>query len=97
MKIPVNQFGIPQFPHDDARRLFVLAYAIELLERPTPSALEDLTGVPRDAVDAAVHILCEQYGMIIRRFGDIYRIASWGSLLNKEGVQQIVHSYPHQN
>ncbi len=90
MGIPVNQFGIPQYPHDDARRLFVLACAIDLLERPTPSALDDLTGIDRSIIDDAVRKLCEQYGMTIHKFGDAYRIESWGEILNRDGVQKVM-------
>jgi len=90
MEIGVNQFGIPQYPHDDARRLFVLACAIDLLERPTPTALDDLTGIDKTLIDAGVEKLCEQYGMVIHKFGDIYRIESWGSVLNKESVQKVM-------
>ena len=35
MSFARNQFGVPQYPEHDARRLFVLLSAIDLLERPT--------------------------------------------------------------
>lgn len=81
-----NSFGIPQYPHDDARRLFVLASAIALLEHPTATAIDDLTGIDKTSVDEQVDKLREQYGMVIHKFGDIYRIESWGQILNKENV-----------
>ena len=39
MNYPKNHFGVPQYPENDARRLFVLLSAIDLLERPTVSAV----------------------------------------------------------
>ncbi len=85
-----NQFGIPQYPHDDARRLFVLACAIDLLERPTPTTIDDLTGIDKSIVDTEVDKLREQYGMVIHKFGEIYRIESWGHVLNKESVAKVM-------
>jgi len=86
MTFPKNQFGVPQYPHDDARRLFILASAIELLERPTATAIDDLTGINKTVVDDEIEKLREQYGMVIHKFGDIYRIESWGDVLTKDGV-----------
>ncbi len=86
MQFNKNQFGVPQYPHDDARRLFVLASAIDLLERPTPSAIDDLTGIDKTIIDSEIDKLREQYGMVIHKFGEIYRIESWGKILNKESV-----------
>jgi len=88
MQLNKNQFGVPQYPHDDARRLFVLASAIDLLERPTPTAIDDLTGIDKTTIDSEVDKLREQYGMVIHKFGEIYRIESWGQILNKESVAQ---------
>lgn len=85
-----NQFGIPQYPHDDARRLFVLACAIDLLERPTATAIDDLTGIDKSIVDEEVEKLREQYGMVIHKFGDIYRIEAWGDILNREGLTKVM-------
>lgn len=87
-----NQFGVPQYPHDDARRLFVLASAIDLLERPTPTAIDDLTGIDKTTIDDEVDKLREQYGMVIHKFGDIYRIESWGKILNKESVAKAMRA-----
>lgn len=86
MQFTKNQFGVPQYPHDDARRLFVLASAINLLERPTATAIDDLTGIDKTIIDNEVDKLREQYGMVIHKFGEIYRIESWGKILNKESV-----------
>lgn len=83
-----NQFGVPQYPKDDARRLFVLAAAIHLLEHPTATAIDDLTGIDKTTIDDEVDKLREQYGMVIHKFGETYRIASWGKILNKGSVAQ---------
>ncbi len=86
MAFQKNQFGVPQYPHDDARRLFVLASAIDLLEHPTATAIDDLTGIDKSTIGAEVSKLREQYGMVINKFGETYRIESWGQVLNKAGV-----------
>ena len=85
-----NQFGVPQYPSDDARSLFILAAAIDLLERPTPTAIADLTGIDISRIGEDVNKLCEQYGMVIHSFGDIYRIESWGEFLNQHNVSKII-------
>lgn len=90
MQFHKNQFGVPQYPHDDARRLFVLVSAIDLLERPTATAIDDLTGIDKTTIDGEVEKLREQYGMVIHKFGEIYRIESWGNILNKENVAKIM-------
>lgn len=83
-----NQFGVPQYPDEDVRRLFVLLAAIELLERPTQSALADLTGHPRETIDAAVLRLREEFGVNLHKVGDIYHIADWGDVLKARGVKR---------
>jgi len=83
-----NEFGVVQYPADDARRLFVLAAAIELLERATPASIADLTGLAAAAIDGDIDILREQYGMVVTQLGNVYRIASWGDVLNREGVMR---------
>ena len=86
MNYPKNHFGVPQYPEHDARRLFVLLSAIDLLERPTVSAIADLTGHDRERVDADVMRLREEFGVVLHKVGEIYHIESWGNVLNKEGV-----------
>ncbi|HEX7644611.1 MAG TPA: hypothetical protein VF472_20590 [Burkholderiaceae bacterium] len=86
MALKKNEFGVVQYPADDARRLFVLAAAIDLLERATPASIADLTGIAIDAIDGDVDILREQYGMKITKLGSVYRIADWGEVLQREGV-----------
>lgn len=90
MRLRKNQFGVPQYPPDDARSLFVLAAAIDLLERPTPTAIADLTGIDLSLIEEDVNKLREQYGMVIHNFGDVYRIASWGEFLNRDNVGKIM-------
>lgn len=90
MHYPKNQFGVPQYPEHDARRLFVLLSAIDLLERPTVSAIADLTSHDREKIDADVAILREQYGVLLHKVGEIYHIESWGDVLKKNGVKQFL-------
>lgn len=83
-----NPFGVPQYPPTDARRLFVLLSAIDLLERPTAAAIADLTGCDRDGIEADVQTLREQYGVVLPRIGEVYHIESWGEVLKKNGVKK---------
>jgi len=83
-----NQFGVPQYPENDARRLFVLLAAINLLERPTVSAIADLTSLPREAIEIGIRVLQQQYGIQLIRMGEVYRVESWGDVLNKDGVMR---------
>lgn len=90
MTYPKNHFGVPQYPEQDARRLFVLLSAIDLLERPTVSAIADLTSLDRERIDDDVARLREQYGVVLHKVGDIYHIESWGDVLKKNGVKQFL-------
>jgi hypothetical protein len=83
-----NEFGVPQYPANDARRLFVLLSAIDLLERPTISAIADLTSLDRETIDGDIVKLHEQYGVVLHKIGDVYRIESWGDILKKQGVKK---------
>src|SRR6476469_4205902 len=90
MPVYKNQFGVPQYPKGDARRLFVLLSAIDILERPTASALADLTGIDRETIDGEMAILREQYGIELHKLGEVYRIDSWGEVLCKEAVMKFI-------
>ncbi len=87
MDYPKNQFGVPQYPEHDARRLFILLSAIDLLERPTASAIADLTSHDRDAIEVDVSRLREEYGVVLHKIGEMYHIESWGEVLKKSGVK----------
>jgi len=87
-----NDFGVPQYPHGDARRLFVLLAAIDLLERPSISAIADFTSHDKDTIDADVAVLQEQFGVTLQKLGHVYHIASWGDILNKQGVKDILRA-----
>ncbi|HXA46226.1 MAG TPA: hypothetical protein VNW52_01250 [Burkholderiaceae bacterium] len=88
MTLPKNEFGVVQYPHDDARRLFVLLAALDLLERPTLQAIADLTSLNPESIDDDILRLQEQFGVQIHKQGHVYRIESWGDLLKKAGVQK---------
>lgn len=88
MTFPKNHFGVPQYPEHDARRLFVLLSAIDLLERPTTSALADLTGYDKESIDGDVLRLREEFGVQLHKVGEIYHIESWGDVLKKTGVKR---------
>lgn len=85
-----NSFGLPQYPMGDARRLILLLGAIDLLERPTLAALADLTSIARDDIDYDIDTLSEQFGVVIHKLGEVYRIDSWGDLLQMSGVRKFM-------
>lgn len=87
-----NDFGVPQYPVGDTRRLFVLLAAIDLLERPTVSAIADLTSLDRETIDADALKLQEELGVRLHKVGEIYRLESWGDVLIKEGVHRYMKS-----
>ena len=86
MALQKNQFGVPQYPDSDARHLFVLLGAIDLLERPTMSAISDLTSLDKEAITIGMQVLQQQYNVDIQKLGEVYRIESWGDVLNRQGV-----------
>lgn len=86
MQVARNQFGVPQYPDGDARRLFILLSAVDLLERPTISAIADLTGMDHATIDQDMMKLREQFGVVVHKVGDLYHIDSWGDVLKKRGV-----------
>ncbi len=86
MALKKNNFGVLQYPDDDARRLFVLLGAIDLLERATLSAISDMTGIAVESIDDDIDILCQQFGVKVLKLGNVYRIDSWGDILQRDGV-----------
>lgn len=92
-----NEFGVPQYPDNDARRLLVLLASIDLLERPTASALADLTSHDKNVIDHEILDLQEQFGVAIHRIGEVYRIGSWGDVLNREGVKRFLNGDGEEN
>ena len=90
MKLLRNQFGVPQYPPGDVRRLLVLLAAIDLLERPTQTAVADLSGQSRETLDTDVGRLRKEFGISIHKIGEVYHIEAWGDLLIKNGVQRLL-------
>jgi hypothetical protein len=90
MALHRNEFGMPQYPDNDARRLLILLASIDLLERPTASALADLTSHDKESIDEEILDLQEQFGVVIHRVGEVYYINSWGEVLNREGMKRFL-------
>jgi hypothetical protein len=88
MTVVKNKFGVPLYPVNDARQLFVLLAAIDLLERPTVSAIADLTSLDKETVDTNILKLIEQYDVKVHKVGEVYHIISWGDILKKQGIQK---------
>lgn len=81
-----------QFPKGDARRLFSLLLAIDVLERPTLTTLANYTGHNKGTIPADIEKLCKQYGVKIVKEDAIFRLESWGDVLKKTGVKNILKS-----
>lgn len=88
--LPKNEHGVTQYPKGDARRLFVLLAAIDMLERPTISSLAAYTGHNKGTIPSDVEKLCEQFGVGIVKKDAVYSIQSWGDLLRKEVVSRFL-------
>lgn len=88
MEFEVNEYGVPQYPRSDARKLLVLLAAIDLLEKPTLVTLTRFTGQNKGTINADVERLREQFGVQIDKDGAVYSIRSWGEVLKKGGVKK---------
>lgn len=86
-----NENNVIQYPKNDPRRLFVLLHAIETLDRPTLTTIAAYTGLNKGVIDGHVNNLNEFYGVKITKIGPVYSIASWGDILNREGVVRCAH------
>ncbi|WP_100084888.1 hypothetical protein [Burkholderia ambifaria] len=84
----LNEYGVPQYPKGDARRLFVVLAAIDCLERPTITSIAAYTGHNKGTIDADVAKLRDQYGVEIDRDGPVFVLRSWGDVLKKTGVKK---------
>lgn len=82
-----------QFPKGDARRLFTLLVAIDNLERPTLTTLTKHTKHNKGTIAADVDKLREQYGVEIIKDGAVFRLISWGDVLKKTGVKNIIKTF----
>ncbi|MEM8519468.1 hypothetical protein [Janthinobacterium sp. CAN_S7] len=90
MTYPTNDHGVPQFPKGDARRLFVLVAAIDVLERPTLTTLAEYTGHNKGTIPADVGKLVEQFGVELVKDGPVYRVESWGDVLKKNSMRKFL-------
>lgn len=90
-EFPRNEHNVIQYPKNDPRRLFVLLYAIETLERATLTTIAAYTGLNKGVIDGHVKNLNDFYNVTIDKDGPVYTIASWGDILNKAGITRCVH------
>lgn len=81
-----------QYPKGDARRLFNLLIAIDELDRPTLTTLTERTGHNKGTIQADIEKLREQYDVKITKNNAVYKLDSWGSVLKKTGVKNILNS-----
>lgn len=88
MSLEKNQHGVIQYPKADARRLFVLLTTIEILDRPTMSSISEYTGHNKGTIAADIEKLRDQYGVKISKNDTVYKVDSWGEILNKVGVSR---------
>lgn len=79
-----------QYPKGDARRLFALLASIDALERPTLTTLANRTGHNKGTITADVAKLRDQFGVQIVKEGAVFRIESWGNLLNIDQIKKLL-------
>jgi hypothetical protein len=77
-----------KYQKGDARKLMALALAIEELDRPTLTTIVKRTGQNKGTIDADVVRLREQFGVEIAKQGAVYKLTSWGSVLEPYGLKQ---------
>jgi hypothetical protein len=85
-----NEHGVPQLPKGHAGRLLVTLAAIDYLERPSVAAISELTGFNRGSIDDYVRALNLQFETQIVRDGPVFRLDSWGTILNADGVRKLL-------
>ena len=86
--VDVNENGVPQYPKGHAGRLLVTLAAIARMERPTTFSVAALTGLSKGKIDDYVKALNLEFGTVIVKEGTVYRVVSWGEILNREGVEK---------
>lgn len=89
-KYELNEKGVPQFPKGHAGRLLVTLATIDYLDRPTCKSISDFTGLHRAMIDEYVQSLNEQLMTQIVKDGPVFRIESWGSILNASGIRDLL-------
>lgn len=70
--------------------MFALLVAIDALERPTLTTLTEYTGHNKGTITADIEKLREQYGVDIAKNGAVFSVVSWGEVLKKTGVKNII-------
>lgn len=88
--LPVNEHGVPLYPKGHTGRLLVTLAAIDTLDNPTATTVAALTGLSKGNIDTYVAALKNEMGVLIVKEGPTYRIESWGSILNKDGVRKVL-------
>lgn len=91
--LPTYLNGVPQYPKANAGRLFVTLAAIDFLDRPTVISVALHTGLNKNAIQHYVDQLNNEYGVVIVKELRVFRIESWGSILNKAGVQRCLTTH----
>lgn len=86
--LPVNPYGVPQYPKGHTGRLLVTLAAIDYLENPTAQTIADLTGLSKGNIGNYVAALNDELGTDIVKVGPVFKIESWGDVLKKTGVRR---------
>jgi hypothetical protein len=86
--ISINESGVPLYPKGHAGRLLVTLAAIDHLERATASSVAALTGLSKGKIDVYVKALNDEFGTVVIKDGPVYRVSSWGEILNQAGVRK---------
>lgn len=79
-----------QFPKGDVRRLLTVAHAIATMERPTLTSLSAEIGHHKQSISDDVTKLRNQLGVVIEKEDAVYRLVSWGPVINGAAVAQFL-------
>jgi hypothetical protein len=81
-----------QFPKGDVRRLLTVAHAIATIERPTLTSLSAATGHHKQSIADDVAKLRDQLGVVIEKESAVYRLVTWGPVINGKAVAKFLNS-----
>lgn len=85
-----NVNGVAQYPKGDVRRALAVIAAIDYLQGATLVELARFTGYNKGSLPGYLQQAEDQMGVTINKAGPRYRLASWGPMLNAEGVRTLV-------
>lgn len=88
--LPCSTSSVVQYPKGDVRRPLAVMAALDSMGSASLSDLANFTGYNKGSIPAYVQVLRSQFGVAVNKSGSRYMIESWGTLLNPQGVRQLI-------